>query len=348
MKVTLRKKKLLTGNYSYYLDIYHQGKRKFQFLGMYTTKDKIQNKEIQKIAEQVRNKTELELQSNNYNFIPEFKRRTSLITFLQQKADKSSKWGKYYNTLKHLKDFAKGDVTFQEIDEAWLERFKEYLVSKVSQNSALTYFQSIHYIFKLAKREKIIISNPAENVSNFKFKEAKIEHLELSEIETLAKTECEKPEVKRAFLFSCFTGLRFSDIKALKWENVKGDHIEIRQEKTDDFVSIPLSATAKNLLANGMPNVIHLPQKYVFDLPKRWYTNEILKKWFKTAKIKKNAHYHISRHTFATLSLTFNVDLFTVSKLLGHRNFKNTQVYAKVIDKKKVEAINSLPEIMIS
>jgi integrase len=314
---------------------------------MYTSKDRKQNKEVQKLAEQVRNKTELELQSNNYNFIPEFKKRTSVITYLQQKADKLSKWNSYENTLKHLKKFAKKDITFQEIDEAWLERFKEYLIANVSQNSALTYFQNIKHIFRLAKRDKIILNNPAEFVSNFKFKEAKIDHLELNELETLAKTECEKPEVKRAFLFSCFTGLRFSDIKALKWENVKGEHLELRQEKTDDLLYIPLSNTAKSLLTNGETNIIHLPNKNVFDLPKRWYTNDILKKWFKKAKIDKNAHFHQSRHTFATL-LTYKVDLFTISKLLGHKNLKTTQVYAKLIDENKKKAIDNLPVIEVS
>ena len=347
MKVTLRKKRLLDGNYSYYLDIYHQGKRKYQTLGMYTTKDREHNKEIQKLAEQVRNKTELELQSNNYNFIPEFKRRTSLINYLEQKANKGSKWSGYHNTLKHLRKFVKGDVTFQEVDETWLEKFKEYLIANVSQNTAGSYFQVIKQIFGQAKRDRIIITNPAENVRSFTYREPKIEHLELNELETLAKTECEKPEVKRAFLLACFCGLRFSDIKALKWENVKRDHLEIRQEKTDDVVYLPLSVTAKKLLANEMPNIIHLPEKNVFNLPSRWYTNEILKRWFKTTWIKKNAHFHISRHTFSTLALTFGIDLYTVSKLLGHKSIKNTQVYAKIIDEKKKQAIDNLPVIEV-
>jgi integrase len=313
---------------------------------MYTSKDRQHNKEIQKLAEQVRNKTELELQSNNYNFIPEFKKRTSLIKFLEQIAEKN-RWSKYSNALKHLRKFAKGDITFQEIDEAWLEKFKEYLIDNVSQNTAVSYFQVIKQTFRLAKRDRIILRNPAENVRNFSYKEPKVAFLDIGELETLAKTECEKPEVKRAFLFACFTGLRFSDIKALKWENVKGDQLELRQEKTDDIVYLPLSATAKNLLANDMPNVIHLPAKNVFELPKRWFTNEILKRWFKTAKIKKNAHFHQSRHTFATLSLTSGSDLYTVSKLLGHRNFKNTQVYAKIVDETKKKAIDNLPVIEV-
>ncbi len=128
MKVTLRKKKLLNGNYSYYLDIYHQGKRKYQTLGMYTSKDRQHNKEIQKLAEQIRNKTELELQSNNYNFIPEFKKRTSLIKYLQNIADSKADANLEMNTLVHLKRYTRGDITFQEIDEVWLEKFKKHLI----------------------------------------------------------------------------------------------------------------------------------------------------------------------------------------------------------------------------
>ena len=101
----------------------------------------------------------------------------------------------------------------------------------------------------------------------------------------------------------------------------KSNYLELKQEKTEDLVYIPLSTTAAKLLTNETSNILHLHQKNVFELPKRWFTNEILKRWFKEAKIKKNAHFHISRHTFATLSLTSGSDLYTVSKLLGHRKF---------------------------
>jgi len=348
MKVTLRKKKLKDGRYSFYLDIYNQGSRKYEFLGIQTSKDMLHNKELLKIAQQVRNKTELELQSNNYNLIPEFKKRTSLKGYYKKIADKKGKKSLEAVSYKHLDNFIKKDVTFQEVDEVWLEKYKEYLLTKVSQNSASFYFRIMKSIFNQAKRDKIILNNPAENVSHFSYKRPKIDFLNQSEIELLATSVCKSPEIKRAFLFSCFTGLRYSDIKALKWESVKDNRLEFKQKKTKESLYLPLSETALKLLANGNDNVHHLPNQLVFEMPGTVYTNRILKEWFDAVGIKKNAHYHVSRHTFATLSLTQGVDLYTVSKLLGHKNIKDTQIYGQIIDKTKEEAINSLPNILIS
>jgi len=348
MKVTLRKKKLKDGRFSYYLDIYHQGSRKYEFLGIQTSKDKLQNKDLLKIAEQVRNKTELELQSNNYNLIPEFKKRTSLKGYYKIIADKKGKKSLEAVSYKHLNNFVKRDITFQEVDEAWLEKYKEYLLTKVSQNSASFYFRIMKSIFKQAKRDKIILNNPAENVSHFSYKRPKIDFLDQREIELLAISVCTSPEIKRAFLFSCFTGLRYSDIKALKWESVKENQLEFKQIKTKESVFLPLSETALKLLANGNDNVHHLPNQLVFKMPGTVYTNRILKEWFEDVGIKKNAHYHVSRHTFATLSLTQGVDLYTVSKLMGHKNIKDTQIYGNIIDSVKKKAVDSLPNILIS
>lgn len=348
MKVTIRRKKLKKGNYSYYLDIYHQGQRRYEYLGMYTSRDKEYNKELKKLAEQIRNKKELELQSNNYNFIPEFKRRTSVIKYLQNIADSKADANLEMNTLVHLKKYTRGDITFQEIDEVWLEKFKKYLVKKVSSNSALLYFRVIKTIFKQAQREKIIQNNPANNVSNFKYIPPKIAFVEQDELQKLSNTECSNADVKRAFLFACFTGLRRSDIIELKWGDVNDEQLEVRQKKTNELLYLPLSSTAMKLLKNGDDNVIHLPDNQIFKLPSKTHTNRVLQKWFDVAEIKKDAHFHISRHTFATLSLTAGVDLYTVSKLLGHKNFKNTQIYANIIDEKKKKAVDSLPNIDVS
>ena len=122
MKVTLRNKKLFSGNYSITLIYTIRAKEDINIWG-YTHQRINQNKTLQTLAEQIRNKTELELQSKNYNVIPEFKRRTSLISYINQKAEKNGKWNKYYSTLKHLRDFTKKDITFQEVDEIWLEQF---------------------------------------------------------------------------------------------------------------------------------------------------------------------------------------------------------------------------------
>ena len=134
-------------------------------------------------------------------------------------------------------------------------------------------------------------------------------------------TDCPNGLVKRAYLFSCFTGLRISDVRNLKWGDIyheKGQALKWMPEKgentSDDYVF-------GNLVNYG--NV-----------------NENLKKWAEAAGIRKHISYHTSRHSFATMMLTLGADLYTTSKLLGHSNVKTTQIYAKIVDSKNVEAVN--------
>jgi len=347
MKVTLRKKQLKDGRFSFYLDIYHLGKRKYEYLNIYLEKRDKQKKEKIALVEKIRAKRELELAYSQYGFIPDFKKRVSLINYFEKLLESKTKNSIYHNTFRHLNNFIKGDITFQEIDEKWFNNFEKYLLKQVSQNTASSYFSILKHVFKLAKRDKLIIQNVAEDVKNIKQKDIHRDYLTLSELQILAKEDCKVPEIKRAFLFSCFTGLRFSDVKKMKWLEVKPESIEIRQQKTQDIVHLPLSSTAKKLIFNE-PNIYHLPDKTIFDLPNRHWTNEVLKDWFKRAGIQKNAHFHVSRHTFATLNITQGAQLYTVSKLLGHKNLNATQIYAKTIDEVKQQAVNNFPEIEVS
>jgi len=348
MKVTLRKRKLKNKT-SLYLDIYSQGQRERVNLGMYLTNDKETNKETLLLANKIRTKREAELQNNVHGFVPDYKKQTSFIKYFESKIKPNSKWTVKHSTLKHIKEFTKSkDVSFNQINEKWLENFKVYLFSKVSSNSASIYFQKTKEALSAAKFEKIIITNPAEFVKNIPMKDSKREYLTEDEIIMLVNTKCYNTEIKQAFIFACFTGLRFSDIKRLEWSNIKKDHIELVQKKTDDNIYIPLSSTAKSILDNKQRNVSYFPSVKIFQLPNRWFYNEILKRWFKEANIGKNASSHVARHTYATLNLTKGTDLFTVSKLLGHKNLKTTQIYGKIIDKKKKEAVDRLPEIKIN
>ena len=349
MKVAVRKKKKANGDYSLYLDYYNKGTRKYEFLGLYLTKDKKDNKRVLQLAENIKAQRQIELQNHTYGFIPDFKRKANFLKYYESiSIQKTTNINCYKSTLMYLKEFTGGQVSISAIDEDWLERFKKFLTNKLSQNTAATYFSTIKTVFRQAVRDKIIIDNPANNVTNVKKQESKRAYLTIEEIEKLAKTECSRADLKRAFLFSCFTGLRYGDVVRLKWEDIKNDRIDIIQQKTKGVEYLPLNETSKNLLKTEKGNIIPLPTNYVFSIPKKVHTNVILKVWGKNAGIKKHLTYHVSRHTFATMSLTLGVDLYTVSKLLGHKQISATQVYAKIIDKKKEEAINSLPNILIS
>ena len=171
-------------------------------------------------------------------------------------------------------------------------------------------------------------------------------HLSIEEIKTLINTPCKNTSVKEAFLFACFCGLRISDIKTLKWSDVKQETDGIcickKMIKTKQIVMVPLS---ENALV-WMPNKgIAKMEDFVFCLPSYFTINSQVKQWAKNAGLEKKITFHCSRHTFATTLLTMGADLYTTSKLLGHQNIKTTQVYAEIVNKKKIETVNLLDKI---
>jgi len=348
MGVSLRKKKLASGKTSLYLDIYYNGKRDYEFLNLYLTKDKNQNKEIFSLAESIRSTRELEIKHNQFGLIASFKSKGNFVSYFEElnktKPKSERAWG---GAVIHLKKFTKGSVKFNAIDEKWLEDFKRYLLKSLNaQNSAHTYFSKINAALNQSVRDKILLRNPANNVRKIGIKEIEKTYLTLEELEKLAKTKCDNDEVKRAFLFCCFTGLRYGDVKELTWESIKGDSIQFRQKKTQGYEYLPLSKTAKEIIQTKL-KIVNLPTKKIFNLPVISYTIKVIKKWCKYAGIKKNVSTHTARHSFATLSLTSGIDLYTVSKLLGHKDISTTQVYAKIIDQKKRDAIDRLPTIAL-
>ena len=167
--------------------------------------------------------------------------------------------------------------------------------------------------------------------------------LTYDELKALANTPCEIPVLGNAFLFSASTGLRWSDIEKLTWHEVQhskemGYYIRFRQKKTKGLETLPFSENAFNLLPKQEPDM-----DLVFGNLKysAWY-NVKLKQWIMKAGISKNITFHSARHTYATLQLTLGTDIYTVSKLLGHKNISTTQIYAKVIDEKKRVAANKI------
>ena len=172
-----------------------------------------------------------------------------------------------------------------------------------------------------------------------KGKAKKKDTLTITELKTLAATETESSEVRRAFLFSCVTGLRWCDVKLLKWGNIKMDskRMEVTQTKTEETVSTPLNETAIKLLG-----IAGKPEKFVFDLPSANGANKTLKAWVKRAKIEKAITWHNARHSFGTNLIFNDVDVLTASKLLGHTSMKHTQRYVKAAEEMKQAATDKI------
>ena len=162
-------------------------------------------------------------------------------------------------------------------------------------------------------------------------------------MQALVKTDCESKQLKTAFLFACLTGLRWSDINKLVWSEVQhsdemGYYIRFRQQKTKGAETLPISEQARNMLGEEKEKTERVFKGLKYSA---WH-NVKLAQWVLRAGITKNITFHCARHTYATLQLTMGTDIYTVSKLLGHRELKTTQIYAKVIDNKKKEAANKI------
>lgn len=173
------------------------------------------------------------------------------------------------------------------------------------------------------------------------------EFLTIEELRLLIATECRNELVKRAYLFACYCGLRFSDVIRLRWGDIVQDgdrwRVGIRMKKTGSIHYFTLSHQAREWLPER--NDDKMESQPFAGLPAENNVNRHLRKWTAQAGIKKHITFHTSRHTFATLLLTLDVDLYTTSKMLGHRNVKTTQIYAKIIDKKKEAAVDRIDEI---
>ena len=349
MSIKLREKKLADGRTSLYLDVYHNGQRQYEFLNIYLTKNRKANKEARQLAENILTKRQLDIQHSEHGFIPAFKKKVNLVEYFERVSESknpNTRAASWDSTAKLLREFTGGRINFASVTDQWLEKFRDFLLTKVSRNTAHTYFSKIKATLNQAVKDKIILVNPANNVSNIKRRDVERVYLTLDELQKLSSTPCRNNEVKRAFLFSCFTGLRLSDVRILKWNNIQDGQLQFRQKKTGGYEYFSLPEMALQIL-NDRANILPMKNTSVFNLPVKSALNKILKVWSKDAGIEKNISFHTSRHTFATLALTQGVELYTVSKLLGHREIQTTQIYAKIVDEKKKQAMEAMPVIKI-
>lgn len=364
MNVTLRQRQK-GDKISLYLDYYHQGKRHYEYLQIYLTPEpkkgkltkdqKDENKLNLNLAEAIRSKRHLEIQNGIFGFQNLGKMKGSFIRYFEYLTEKRKEsegnFGNWESTLKHLKKYAQLDVSFAQIDRRWLENFKEYLQNEartvsnqpLSQNTASSYYAKIRAALKEAYKEGFIPKNPANELDSIKPGEPEREFLTLEELQQMAKAECEIPVLKRAFLFSAITGLRWSDVQKMIWSEVQhsnenGYYIRFKQKKTKGVETLPITEQAMELLGERTA-----PDDRVFiGLKYSAWNNLRLQQWVMKAGISKTITFHCARHTYATLQLTLGTDIYTVSKLLGHKDIKTTQVYAKIIDEKKIEAANRI------
>jgi integrase len=269
MKVHLRKRELKgkgsgKSRHSLYLDIYHSKFRRMrEFLGIYLDpkEDKTYRQEKLGLAENIKAKRQFELNNEEYGFPSKEKQKQNFVKYFEYQMNRRTGHTKvpWSNAYKYLHQYTKGSVFFSNIDKTWLEGFRALLLNSLSPSSASLYYSKVKCALRESVRDRILIYNPADQVDPIKIPQKEKEFLTVDEIQKIANTPCRNNQVKKAFLFSCFTGLRYGDIVALTWNQIKEVNfdgngttysIQLRQSKTGIITTIPLNETAINLIGD--------------------------------------------------------------------------------------------------
>lgn len=355
--VTLRSRATKDGGRSLYLDYTVGGVRTREFLKMYLVPErtkihKLQNQETLKQAEGMKAKRILQLQEGQTGIRTMRKEDMPLTEYIARKREEYLLMGKTFNAQslakinRWLGKYGR-KTTLLTIDKEYIMGFCHYMESEgLAKGTVFLLFSILRTVMNKAYKEGMLNDNPFQRFDSSERpqrQDTAREYLTLEEVKRLADTHCRNRNIERAFLFSCFTGLRISDIEALRWDQIRdngqGMQIELKQTKTKRLVYLPLSANAIAQLPEGRR------QGRVFPLPARSTVWEYLDHWVKKAGITKHISFHCARHTYATLLLTYGANIYTVSSLLGHTNVKTTQIYAKIVDENKRKTVDLIPDI---
>jgi tyrosine type site-specific recombinase len=368
--VYLRKRPRSNGTEALYLDICRDGKRTNEYLKLYlvpelTRADRQKNKETLKIAEAMRAKRVVEIQSKDFGVNVLTHEDAMFLEVMRRIIDRKDGTTKtsWQNCLAHILKYEPNErITFAEITPQWVRGFRDYLDNRamqwaidtrkrevepkpISQGTKALMFQKFCSVFNIAMREGIIQRNPAAGIERFKEPESDREFLTIEEIKKLRKTPPPDEDLAQAFFFSCLTGLRWSDIVKLKWSEVQELHnatrIVFKQQKTGGLEYLDLNPQAAAMLGErGNPDDNVFPRLGPIQAARI-----SIAAWVRSAGINKHITFHCARHTFAVMMLDLGVDIYTVSKLLGHKSIETTQVYAKILDKNKKAAVDRIPNI---
>lgn len=245
-----------------------------------------------------------------------------------------------------------GGITPNQIKRDMLEHFVEYLKHKSKGEGACSYWKRFKKMVKAATEQGLFNENPCNGIV-FKADDGALKKdiLSIAEMQQLINTTYpeQNNEVRRAFIFTLYTGIRFCDIRDLTYENIGYSErlLSFNQNKTQghskrSWVYIPLNDGLLSLIGKASTDD---PKEKVFKLPSQTMCLKALKSWTKKAGIDKHITWHCGRHSFAVNILNNGANIKTVSSLLGHSSLAITEKYTRAIDRLKEDAINSLPEL---
>lgn len=312
MSVQIRERKLADGSRSLYLDVYEKGTRKRVATGLRYASRSEKAFAYQRAHEMQLHQEQLLARSSNGMTLADYMERICHDT-------KTPLWGTVINRVKNLPDISLSAITFE-----WVQALKREWKSTYKANTAHTYFNKVLYSIRCAFDEGLIPRNPAIIVKSIPKIDTEKVFLDQQEIALLTHAQCPHREVKKAFLFALYSGLRLSDVEMLTSDALRANTLVVRQKKTGSIVHIRLPVQAIALLERTQGG-------RVFKLPSRTTIQRSISIWAKNAGLSKKITFHTARHTYATTLIHQGVDVFTVSKMLGHRDIKSTLVYAHAI-----------------
>ena len=264
---------------------------------------------------------------------------------------------RYQTSLKHTKDFLNwkysiSDIDITKIDHAFITDYEFYLrsVRKCANNTAVKYIKNFNKIIKLCLANDWLEKNPFANYKS-KVKEVERVYLSEGEIQNIINKDFKTERlslVRDIFLFSCFTGLAYIDVKNLTKSHISigidGDKwIFTHRQKTESASKIPVLPVTQMIIDKYADHPQAINEEKLLPILSNQKMNAYLKEIAAVCEIEKELTFHIARHTFATtVTLTNGVPIESVSKMLGHKNLRTTQHYAKVLDKKVSEDMKIL------
>ena len=372
--VTIRFKQLANGNQSIYLDIYKNGIRKYEFLKLYLIPEnkedeaaRVQKANTMQAAISIKAQRIKEMANNQAGIKNTTGGKMLLLDWMEHVIEQKRKNGqseKRAETCKcanlKLMEYVDGrKIRLQDIDKDFVLGYIDFLRKTRNKRggtlaaaTAKIYYTIFANALKIALCDGLLAANPIERVTAEEKKPlgarsmARV-FLTIEEVKAFQAVETPNGrDTKAAFMFSCFTGLRYSDIVSLTWQDIhktdNGLGIVKKMVKTQNDVCVPVS----NVALRWMPKQGEAKgDDLVFHVPCLQWVEKCLKDIAKAAGIAKNVTFHTARHTFATMQLTLGGDIYTISRLLGHTDIKTTQIYAEVVNQKKRDAISKFDNV---
>ncbi|MCF8316576.1 MAG: site-specific integrase [Ignavibacteriales bacterium] len=324
--------------------------RKWELVGTLTG-NKTKDRETRKYANKAIKDKEEQLRKRSLGLISDYKisiERCLKDCQAQQTKQRSS--ANYQSLEYHIKQF---DPNYQSriisaIDLSYVEKFLAYLQAQgLKSNSIRVYLGIFKSVMNFALRHDYITKSPFINLRLPKAEEPATNYLSINEKKILESFEPKRTALK-AFLFACYTGLRYSDCKRLKFSDIKNGIIRTRMLKSPNFVEVPINSNQKafTILEEQANNKIKSIEGLVFpDLPTNHAVNNHLKVVFRKTGIQINATFHIARHTFGTHLNEAETPAFTIKSMMGHQDIRTTSRYVSVSPATSERYIKKLNEL---